>query len=84
MIHLKSRQEIDILREANLIVHEVLAKLKSMCQPGLTTLELDRVAEDMTRKFRDDLLLRAITASRPLCVPRSMKRWSMEFPPRGR
>ena len=50
MIHLKSRQEIEILRESNLIVHEVLTTLKSMCQPGITTLELDRVAEDMTRK----------------------------------
>ena len=52
MIHLKSRHEIEILRESNLIVHEVLKKLKSMCQPGITTLELDRVAEDMTRKYR--------------------------------
>ena len=52
MIHLKSQQEIEILRESNLIVHEVLTTLKSMCQPGITTLELDRVAEDMTRKHQ--------------------------------
>ena len=52
MIHLKSQQEIEILRESNLIVHEVLTTLKSMCQPGITTLELDRVAEDMTLKHR--------------------------------
>jgi methionyl aminopeptidase len=52
LIHLKSQQEIEILRESNLIVHEVLTTLKSMCQPGITTLELDRVAEDMTRKHR--------------------------------
>ena len=50
MIHLKSRQEIGILRECNLIVHEVLAKLKELCEPGITTLELDRVAEDLTLK----------------------------------
>ena len=50
MIHLKSRQEIAILRECNLIVHEILTTLQGICQPGITTLELDRVAEEMTLK----------------------------------
>jgi methionyl aminopeptidase len=50
LIHLKSRQEIEILRECNLLVHEVLTTLKGLCQPGMTTGELDRVAEDLTRK----------------------------------
>jgi methionyl aminopeptidase len=50
LIHLKSRHEIEILRECNLIVHEVLTTLKRLCQPGITTLELDRVAEDLTQK----------------------------------
>lgn len=50
MIHLKSRQEIGILRECNLIVHEVLTALRALCRPGVTTLELDRVAEDLTLK----------------------------------
>ncbi len=34
------------------MVAEVLTILKGICQPGVTTLELDRVAEDMTRKFK--------------------------------
>jgi methionyl aminopeptidase len=50
LIHLKSRHEIEILKECNEIVHEVLTTLKGLCEPGITTLELDRVAEDMTRK----------------------------------
>jgi methionyl aminopeptidase len=50
LIELKSRREIDILRECNSIVAEVLTTLKGLCQPGITTLELDRVAEEMTRK----------------------------------
>ena len=61
LIHLKSRQEIEILRESNLIVHEVLTTLKSMCQPGITTLELDRVAEDMTRKHQGSSGLQGIS-----------------------
>ena len=50
MIELKSRQEIEILKECNRIVAEVLTTLKMHCQPGVTTLELDRLAEEMTHK----------------------------------
>ncbi len=50
MIELKSRQEIEILKECNRIVAEVLTTLRTHCQPGITTLELDRVAEEMTHK----------------------------------
>jgi len=52
LIELKSRQEIEILKECNQIVAEVLTTLKSHCYPGVTTLELDRVAEEMTHKRR--------------------------------
>jgi methionyl aminopeptidase len=50
MIHLKSRQEIEIMRAANVIVAEVLAELRSRVRPGVTTAELDRVGEEMTRR----------------------------------
>jgi methionyl aminopeptidase len=50
VIHLKTPSEIGILRECNLIVFEILNTLKGSCQAGVTTLELDRIAEDLTRK----------------------------------
>ena len=50
MIFLKSPQEIEIMRSANLIVAEVLAELRRHVHPGVTTAELDRVAEEMTRR----------------------------------
>jgi len=50
LIDLKSPREIEILRECNQIVVEVLNTLKALCVPGTTTLELDRVAEELTRK----------------------------------
>lgn len=50
MIVLKSKEEIDIMREANRIVAEVLEFLKGMINPGVTTGELDRVAEKMIRE----------------------------------
>jgi methionyl aminopeptidase len=50
LIELKSRQEIEILKECNQIVAEVLTTLRKYCQPGVTTLELDIMAEEMTLK----------------------------------
>ncbi|HVO24877.1 MAG TPA: type I methionyl aminopeptidase [Candidatus Margulisiibacteriota bacterium] len=50
MIMLKTRAEIEIMRAANVIVAEVLNALRRHVQPGVTTAELDRIAEDMTRQ----------------------------------
>lgn len=50
MISLKSPREIEIMRRANVIVAEVLQELKQRIAPGVTTLELDAVAEEMTLK----------------------------------
>ncbi|HME62053.1 MAG TPA: type I methionyl aminopeptidase [Candidatus Binatia bacterium] len=50
MISLKSPREIEIMRRANVIVAEVLQELKRRVAPGVTTLDLDAVAEQMTLK----------------------------------
>ena len=50
MISLKSPREIEIMRRANVIVAEVLQELKRRVGPGVTTLDLDAVAEEMTLK----------------------------------
>ena len=50
MIIIKSPQEIEILRESNRIVAQVLASLKEAIRPGVSTKELDRLAEKLTRQ----------------------------------
>jgi methionyl aminopeptidase len=50
MITLKTAEEIEVMRAANVIVAEVLAELRRQVRPGVTTAELDRIAEDMTRQ----------------------------------
>jgi methionyl aminopeptidase len=54
MIELKSPREIEIMRRANAIVAEILARLKEQVVPGVTTLDLDAMAEEWTyqRKAR--------------------------------
>ena len=50
MIVLKSAREIEIMRRANVIVAEILQHLKEKVAPGVTTLELDGLAEELTYK----------------------------------
>lgn len=49
MILLKSDREIDYMREAGKIVAKTLVKLKDAVEPGISTLELDRIAEKYIR-----------------------------------
>jgi methionyl aminopeptidase len=46
MIIIKSPREIEQLKRSNVIVAEVFEKLKGMIVPGITTKELDQIAED--------------------------------------
>jgi methionyl aminopeptidase len=50
VIHLKNREEIELMRTASHIVAEVLERLVEAVEPGVTTAELDRIAEELTRK----------------------------------
>ena len=49
MILIKSKKEIDHIRESCRIVAETLQLLKANVKPGITTLELDKIAEDYIR-----------------------------------
>ena len=49
MIRLKTEEEIEILRENALLVSKTLAEVGRHIVPGVTTLELDRVAEKYIR-----------------------------------
>lgn len=49
MIYLKTKEEIELLRENNILVSATLAELKKHIKPGVTTKELDIVAEKFIR-----------------------------------
>ncbi|HUU02584.1 MAG TPA: type I methionyl aminopeptidase [Myxococcota bacterium] len=50
-IYLKSRAEIETMREADRIVAKVLDAVREKARPGVSTLDLDLMAEEMTRKM---------------------------------
>ncbi|WP_028897590.1 type I methionyl aminopeptidase [Prevotella sp. HUN102] len=48
-IFLKTEDEIELMREANLLVGKTLAEVGRHIKPGISTLELDRIAEEFIR-----------------------------------
>lgn len=47
-ITLRSRREIELMRNAGVVVADVLSKLQEIARPGVSTAYLDEVAADMT------------------------------------
>ena len=73
MIQLKSPREIEILRRANVIVAEILEALREKAAPGVTTSELDVLAEELTYKKKARPAFKGYTLAgrvypRSLCI----------------
>ena len=49
MVYLKTDDEIELLREANILVGKTLAELAKIIRPGVTTRQLDVLAETVIR-----------------------------------
>jgi len=49
MISIKTADEIEILRKNNLIVSKTLAEVAKLIKPGITTIQLDKRAEEFIR-----------------------------------
>lgn len=50
MIVCRSAAEIEKLRRVNQLVGEILGELKALVAPGISTLDIDRIAEERVRK----------------------------------
>ena len=49
MIYLKTEEEIELMRDANQLVGKTLGELAKHIKPGVTTLQLDKIAETFIR-----------------------------------
>ena len=49
MLYYKTQEEIELIRESSLLVAKTLAEVAKAIRPGITTLELDRLAETFIR-----------------------------------
>ena len=50
MINLKTAHEIDLMARAGSLLASVLPPLKEACQPGIKTIELDKIADRLIRE----------------------------------
>ena len=48
-VYLKTEDEIELMRQANQLVGKTLAELAKHIVPGVTTLQLDRIADEFIR-----------------------------------
>ena len=49
MIYYKTAEEIELIRQSSTLVSKTLAEMAKLIQPGVTTLYLDRIAEEYIR-----------------------------------
>lgn len=49
MIYLKTEEEVELLRQSNLLVGKTLAEIAKYIEPGVTTIRLDQIAEEFIR-----------------------------------
>ena len=49
MIYYKTEEEIDLIRESSLLVAKTHAEIAGLIKPGITTLALDKIAEEFIR-----------------------------------
>ncbi len=49
MVFYKTEEEIELIRESSLLVGKTLAEVAKLIKPGITTLDLDKVAEEFIR-----------------------------------
>ena len=59
-ITLRSRREIELMRDAGAVVVDVLSKLKEIARLGISTAELDYVAAEMTAKAKAQPLFKGV------------------------
>jgi len=52
MVYIKSNTEIEIIRESSLLVSATLAEVATFLKPGITTLQVDALAETFIRDHK--------------------------------
>ena len=85
MIYLKTDDEIELLPKANLLVSATLAEIAKVVKPGVSTRELDTLANNLSETMEQNQLLRAflilmVHLSLLQFVLQSMKSWFTESP----
>jgi len=69
MINCKSHAELDKMRRSGIVLRQVLDTVKAMVAPGVSTMDLERVAEEKIREHGANPRSRD-TSTIPACCAR--------------
>lgn len=83
MISIKTPQEIEIMKEGGRILASILAKICSQVRPGITTLELEFLAKDLTKKANAKCAFLGYQGY-PACLCTSINEEIVHVPPSSR
>ena len=79
MINIKSDMEIQYMRSAGKVVSQTLALIEEVIKPGITTAEIDKLAEEFIINRVLNHLLKVIVDFQLPYVHLLMMKWFMEF-----
>jgi methionyl aminopeptidase len=71
-VYIKSSAEIELMRESNRIVAEVLKMMNAMIKPGVTTKELDQFAEEFIRSRKAEPAFKGYGTDKKNLFPASL------------
>ncbi len=71
-VYLKSKDEIELMRAADQIVAKALSAARDAAKPGVSTLELDRIAEDVIRSAGAQPAFKGYKGSGPYPFPSTL------------
>ena len=49
MVYLKTDEEVELMRQSNILLSKLYGELAKLIKPGISTAELDRIAEEYIR-----------------------------------
>lgn len=78
-VTIKSKEEIQCMRDAGKILAEVHEKLAEIIAPGITSLEIDRKGEELIRNAGCIPSFKGYEGILPQSVCQLMMRWCMVF-----
>ena len=83
MINLKTREEIEIMKQGGKILQKTIAKVLPLVKPGVTTSYLDKTAESILKEYGGEPSFRSVSGYQwTLCTP--INEQAVHTPPSNR
>lgn len=80
VVNIKNSPEIEMMRISGRLLAQVLQLIEQEVRPGISTYELNAIAEEFIKSTMQRLRLKAMEVFRRRCAHLSMRNFFTEFP----